>query len=116
MADRLKKFNVSTPKHLERHTQYVKKTSDYFSLSDDSVKYSIEDFEEKQISGMKKWVESGTTQNLFGSMFDNLDIDKDGFISFVEEWTVHYQTLGIDTAHARSSFDAIDANHMQSKN
>lgn len=79
------------------------------------MKYSIEDFEEKWIAGMKKWVESGTIQNWFGSMFDVLDIDEDGFISFVE-WTVHYRTLGIDTAHARASFDAIDTDHDQKIN
>ena len=73
MADQLKKRNVSTPKHIERYTQYLERASDFFSLVDDSVRFSIEDFQEKWIVGMKKWVESGTIQNWFGSMFDVLD-------------------------------------------
>ena len=112
MVDRLKTLNVSTPRHIERYTQYLKKASDFFSLVDDSVKFTIEDFQEKWIAGMKKWVESGTIQDWFGSMFDVLDIDEDGFISF-EEWTAHYHALSIDTAHARASFDALDVNHDQ---
>lgn len=42
-------------------------------------------------------------------MFRNLDINGDGVISF-EEWTAHYSCLGLDPAHARASFDAMDQN------
>lgn len=42
-------------------------------------------------------------------MFNNLDLNEDGVISFTE-WTAHYQSLGIDTANARASFDAMDKN------
>ena len=38
------------------------------------------------------------------------DMNEDGFIS-LEECTAHYQIAGLDTAHARASFDAMDTNH-----
>ena len=56
--------------------------------------------------------ENGTNERVLAALFHVLDINEDGFIDF-EEWTAHYQIMGIDTAHARASFDAIDANHDQ---
>ena len=53
-----------------------------------------------------------THKGFLAAEFHVLDINEDGFIDF-EEWTAHYQIGGIDTAHARASFDAIDTNHDQ---
>ena len=41
--------------------------------------------------------------------FDNLDMIGDGVIT-LNDWSTHYHCLGIDTAHARASFDAMDTN------
>ena len=110
MVDRYKKLDCSTPKHLEKFTQYVQKLCDSFGLVDESVKLSYNEFEEKWKSAMKEWVEKGTIENFFGSMFHMQDMNEDGVIS-LEEWTAHYQIAGLDTAHARASFDAMDTNH-----
>ena len=112
MVDRCKKLDSSTPKHLDKFTQYLQRLCDSFGLVDESVKLSYNEFEDKWISAMKEWVKKGTIEKLFGSMFHLLDIDENGSISF-EEWTAHYHTFGIDAAHARASFDAIDINHDQ---
>ena len=112
IVDRLKKLNVSTPGHLERATDLLEKLSNSFGLENDSVRYSYDDFQDKWIGGMREWVQSGKIQKLFESLFDVLDVDEDGIISF-QEWTAHYQIIGIITAHARASFNAIDTNHDQ---
>ena len=36
-------------------------------------------------------------------------MNADGVITF-QEWKAHYYCLGIDQAHARASFDAMDKN------
>ena len=41
--------------------------------------------------------------------FNNLDMNGDDVIT-LNEWSAHYHCMGIDTAHARASFDAMDAN------
>ena len=47
-------------------------------------------------------------ENIFSDMFSNLDMNGDGVITF-NEWSAHYHCMGIDTAHARASFDGMDA-------
>ena len=109
-VDRCKKLDCSTPKHIDKFTQYVQKLCDLFGLVDESVKLSYNEFEEKWIGALKEWVEKGTIDKLFGSIFHLQDINEDGFIS-LEEWTAHHEIAGLDTAHARASFDAMDTNH-----
>ena len=46
-------------------------------------------------------------RNNFSDMFSNLDMNGDGVVTF-NEWSAHYHCMGIDTAHARASFDAMD--------
>ena len=75
-------MNVSTPGHLERDTDFLEKLSNFFDLVNDSVRYSYGDFQDKWIGSMKEWVQSSKIQKLFGSLFDVLDFDEDGFISF----------------------------------
>ena len=112
MIDRCGKLIASNPGHVERFAQYWRKICDSFGLVDESVKFSYSEFEDKWISAMKVLVGKGTIANMGASLFHILDIDGDGFISF-EEWTVYYKISGIDTAHARASFDAMDSNHDQ---
>ena len=110
LVNRCKKLDISTPICIERFTPYVLKLCDSFGLVDESVKLSYDEFEDKWIAAYMK--ESDTGKKLFGAMFRVLDIDEDGFIS-LEEWTAHNKVMGIDAAHARASFDAIDTNHDQ---
>ena len=39
------------------------------------------------------------------SMFSNLHMNGDGFVTF-DEWCAHYNSLGIHLTHARASFNA----------
>ena len=110
MVERCKNLDSSTPKHLERLTQHMKETCDFFGLVDDSVKYTYSEFEDKWFDIIKEWFAKGTTARLTASLFQIVDINEDGFISF-EEWVAYHQIVGMDTAHARASFDAIDTNH-----
>ena len=47
---------------------------------------------------------------IFITWFEIIDSDANGEISF-KEWVDYYKVVGIDTAHARASFDAMDTNH-----
>ena len=112
VVERCKKLSISTPRYIEKFTQYRQTFCESFDLVDESVKFTYSEFENKWCVGAKKLVEQGTATNMLVSMFHILDTDEDGFISF-EERTAHHQVVGIDTAHARASFDAIDSNHDQ---
>ena len=46
---------------------------------------------------------------IFVTHFEIIDSNEDGKISF-EEWVNYYTAMGIDTVHARPSFDAMDTN------
>ena len=41
--------------------------------------------------------------------FQDLDLNEKDYISF-DEWVVSYKVVGIDTKHARASFDVMDKN------
>jgi len=112
IVERCKKLSISTPRYIEKYAQYWQTISESFGLVDESVKLTYSEFEDNWCDAAKKLVEQGTPKNMLVVMFHILDIDGDGFISF-EEWTAHHQVIGIDTAHARASFDAIDSNHDQ---
>ena len=47
--------------------------------------------------------------NMFDEMFDSIDMNGNGEISFTE-WDVHYKSMTIPSEHARASFDAMDTN------
>ncbi len=49
------------------------------------------------------------TDSLFVTQFEIVDSDGNGEISF-KEWLQHYKAQGIDTVHAKPSFDAMDTN------
>ena len=106
ILERYRKLGTSTPKHLEMYAKYHDETLIRLGLPDESVRLSFEEFKEKVTEDFAK---SGVWKPLSTAMFHNLDMNGDGFISF-EEWTAHYQCMGIDTAHARASFDAMDQN------
>ena len=110
MVERCKNLDSFTPKHLERFTQHMKETCDSFGLVDESVKYTYSEFLEKWFDILKEWFPKGTIARSTASLFQIMDTNEDGFISF-EEWIAYHQIVGMDTAHARASFDAINTNH-----
>ena len=46
----------------------------------------------------------------FTVLFDLLDVNQDGVISF-KEWQTYYECIGANTAFAKASFEAMDTNH-----
>ena len=106
IVERYKKLGTCTPKHLEMLAKTQSDALDRLHLTDESVRLSYDELKEKVIEDLTK---SGNYESILEAMFHNLDMNEDGVIS-LEEWTVHYQCMGIDTAHARASFDAMDQN------
>ena len=91
---------------MELLSKYQSAILDRVGLYDESVKISYAKFKEtfsEDFSNAKDY------DQLFGTMFQNLDMNADGVITF-QEWKAHYYCLGIDQAHARASFDAMDKN------
>ena len=64
MVERCKNLDSSTPKHLERLTQHMKETCDFFGLVDDSVKYTYSEFLEKWFDILKEWFPKGVTEKV----------------------------------------------------
>ena len=106
ILERYKKLGNSNPKHLEMYSKHHDDVLCRLNLPDESVRLSYDEFKEKLIEDLTA---GGRFEPLLEAMFHNLDINGDGVISF-EEWTAHYQCMGIDPAHARASFDAMDQN------
>ncbi len=96
----------SSNEHTKKLKDTFNKCCDEWGLTDSSVKFTIDeilDIHGKQLGEMKK------LDSMYSEMFDSVDMNGNGSISF-EEWSNHYQSLGIDLKHARPSFDAMDFN------
>ena len=106
ILERYKKLGTSNPEHLEMYSKYHADILSRLNLPHESARMSYEEFKEKLIEDLTK---SGEFEPLYEAMFHNLDLNGDGVISF-DEWTAHYKCMGIDIAHARASFDAMDQN------
>ena len=106
IRERYKNLKTSNPQHMEQLSKYQSAILDRLGLHDESVKLSYAELKENFIQDLSK---AEDYEQFFGVMFQNQDINGDGVISF-EEWRAHYYCMGIDTAHARASFDAMDKN------
>ena len=112
-----RKLSTATPQYLEKLSNSLMKFADMLGFTDASVKMSYDDFEDaylKLILGEGAKLASPDdklqfARNNFSDMFSNLDMNGDGVVTF-NEWSAHYHCMGIDTAHARASFDAMDKN------
>ena len=105
--ERYMKLCTSNPQKVEWFCKYHSEVLDQMNLTDESVKLSYDEFKEKlaqDLTNSKKY------ERLLEAMFNNLDLNEDGVISF-EEWSAYYHCMGIDQAHARASFDAMDLNN-----
>ena len=76
---------------------------------DDSTSLTYGEFADRFAKQVEDSLKKGVGRNLFQSMFEAVDADGDGKISF-KEWVHHYKALDINTEHARASFDAMDTN------
>lgn len=72
-------------------------------LTDYDVKQT---YEENDNCWRKQAEEMGITTMQFEILFDAVDLNNDGEVSF-EEWIIHNKALGINSIHARASFDAM---------
>ena len=81
----------------------------YWEGFDDSTKLNYNEFMEKSVGYLLNLPTDEIPSKIWLEMFENLDINKDGVISF-QEWCAHYKGIGVDVAHARASFDAMDTN------
>ena len=117
VVNRYGKLSTATPQYLEKLSESFMKFADMLGFTDASVKMSYDDFEDaylKLISGEGAKLVSPDDKLQFAvdialDWFSNLDMNGDGVVTF-DEWSAHYRCMGIDTAHARASFDAMDAN------
>ena len=79
-------------------------------LTDDTKKLTYEEFKEKWFGSMAYMKKEGKVDAVFHAMFRIIDINENDVIS-LDEWSLHYKSYGIDTAHASASFEAMDTNH-----
>lgn len=105
MSKRYKEMCVSE-ENLKKIEEYFNKLCMSLGLKDESVKISPEDVLENFI---KCDVTIEQYAKGFELVFDAFDIDGNGVIWF-DEWIKHYKAAGLDVAHARASFDAMDTN------
>ena len=94
-------------KHLEVVKKVMKQLSDVMGLTDHSKSISYEEFEEIYLKNLDKM--RGHTQDLFSGAFQMIDTNETGWLS-LEEWENYYKAAGIDTKHAKESFNAMDKN------
>ena len=109
ILERYRKVDTSTPEHLEKLSNSLSKFCDVLHLSDENVKMGYSEFEDNYLQVIAESGASGQYphEQFLKSMFGNLDMNGDGFVTF-DEWCAHYNSLGIDLTHARASFDAMD--------
>ena len=106
MAERYKDTAVFNPPKVELYKMLQSEIFKRWNLTDDSVTMSYDEFRELIIKDLSS---GATFKPFFEVIFDTLDLNDDGVVSF-EEWKAYYYIMGVDQAHARTSFDAMDAN------
>ena len=117
VIDRYGKLGTVSQQQLEKMSKSLLTFCDRLGLKDKMVKMSYDAFNDAYLNVMSAHAakRSGPEEkvqymeNIFSEMFSNLDLNGDGVVTF-NEWSAHYQCMGIDTAHARASFEAMDAN------
>ena len=94
-------------KHLKKMKAAFNNLCYAIGLTDDSKSLTYEEFEDIYVHRVTEFKDIGLA--LYHELFNALDIDEDGEISY-EEWVHHNKALNIEEAYARASFDAMDIN------
>lgn len=108
VVERYRKMGASE-EHLKKINSAFESLYTKWGLVDDSTALTYDEFASRQWEAMP---ESGFKERgakLFSGMFQIVDGNGDGEISF-QEWVDYYKALGINTDYARASFDAMDTN------
>lgn len=96
--------DIGTPeKHIKILEEKFKKLCESWGLTDRSMRFTIAEMLDKYC------VQASERINVFWDLFESVDVNGNGEISF-DEWVTHYKVMGIDSKHARPSFDAMDFN------
>ena len=107
---RYKGLSLADPSHAERLGVVMGILCTLLGL-EGSTKLSYAEFEKKFVNVVGKQMLAGKLDDpFFGSMFDTLDANGDGFIN-AAEWRAHYDCHGLPVKYAKASFDALDTNH-----
>lgn len=99
----------TTEEQLRKLTYTFGEAYDLVGIVDDSVALTYDEFANRFAKQVENFLKKGIGGNLFQSMFEAIDADSDGRISF-KEWVHYYKALDINIAYARASFDAMDTN------
>ena len=103
---RLKEQKV-TSKFLAKVIEHQDILLESLNLKDDSVKHTYDQF--KKLLSISIGTAGEKYKETIRSCFKTLDLNENGFLS-LDEWVVSYKVMGIDTKHARASFDVMDKN------
>ena len=109
MVTRYKDLPLTDPSHAEVMAKVNETWITLIGLKG-SKKMSYEEFVEQFMIMAKKLLADEMDNQLFGSVFDTIDTNGDGFIDLAE-WRVHYECHGTPVKYAKASFNAIDTNH-----
>ena len=102
--------DMGTPEeHLKKISEFFTRTFSDFGMTDESVKLTYDQFA-AGLAGLSKNQDENARIGVFKTMFEIIDSDGNGEISY-GEWVNYYKAVGIDTKHARASFDAMDTDH-----
>ena len=104
-VDRYVSIAKASPEKVELVKNQQSLIFEQLGLTDPSVKVPYDAL--KKFAA--KTAEHPDRRKFVAVVFDILDLDSNGEISY-EEWETHHKCNGIDTAYAKTSFDAMDAN------
>ena len=105
VVKRYKELGASD-EHLQKLTSAFEQGFKMWGLVDDSTALTYKEFARTHMDAMAEYSKEGAVK-LFSGMFEVIDLDGNGEISF-QEWVDHYKALGVDVTYARASFDAMD--------
>ena len=80
-----------------------------WGISDPSVKLTFEEAIEVYTNFLESAKNREKHTEVFGLMFEQVDIDGNGWIS-LDEWEKHYKAFVINIDAAKASFEAMDTN------
>jgi Ca2+-binding EF-hand superfamily protein len=110
IIQRYKELGASE-EHLKKINNAFGQFYDHLGIVDDSVSLTYDNYAARFAKMMR---EDSVEMNKIGgnltlTMFEAIKANDSNEMSF-KDWVLYYKAIGIDTAHARASFDAMDTN------